>query len=198
MNEDYLWDRSGEADPAVRELEEVLGTLRYQPTPLTLPATSQSDRPRKQTTWLAVAAAVALLVLALGVWVRIKRSVPSVRPEVADKTESGSGKAEKSSVIPPSPSPQPAPQPTDGSDRIKIPHRRSTSHGPAWAGNQKRPTSKRGPRAEISAAEMQAALETKEKLMQALRLASAKLNLAQRKTQGIPSPANIRNQHKLG
>jgi hypothetical protein len=45
---------------------------------------------------------------------------------------------------------------------------------------------------------MQAALETKEKLMQALRLASAKLNLAQRKTQGIPSPANIRNQHKVG
>jgi hypothetical protein len=54
------------------------------------------------------------------------------------------------------------------------------------------------PREEISAAEMQAALESKEKLMQALRLASAKLNLAQRKTQGIPSPANIRNQHKVG
>ena len=198
MNEDYLWDRSGEPDPEVRELEEVLGTLRYQPTPLRLPATAPIRGPRRQTTWLAVAAAVALLVLAVGVWVLINRSAPSVHPEVVQKTKPGSGQSEGSNVMAPSPSPQPAPQPNDGSERIKIPHRRSPSHGPAWAGSQRRPATKREPRAEISPAEMQAALETKEKLMQALRLASAKLNLAQRKTQGIQSPANIRNQHKVG
>jgi ferric-dicitrate binding protein FerR (iron transport regulator) len=87
MNEDYLWDRSGEPDPAVRELEEVLGSLRYQPKPLRLPATSQIGRPRRRTTWLAVAAAVAFLVLAVGVWVRVKRSAPSVHPQVAENTE---------------------------------------------------------------------------------------------------------------
>ena len=34
MNDDYLWDRTGEPDPEIQELEEVLGTLRYQPQPL--------------------------------------------------------------------------------------------------------------------------------------------------------------------
>jgi hypothetical protein len=32
----------------------------------------------------------------------------------------------------------------------------------------------------------------------ALRLVSAKLNLAQRKTQGAPQLNTIRNQHKMG
>ena len=31
MNEDYLWDKSGEPDPQIQELEEILGTLRFQP-----------------------------------------------------------------------------------------------------------------------------------------------------------------------
>ena len=37
MNDDYLWDKSGEPDPEVQKLEEILGTLRYQPRPLNLP-----------------------------------------------------------------------------------------------------------------------------------------------------------------
>ena len=41
------------------------------------------------------------------------------------------------------------------------------------------------------------AVLAKEQLMTALRLASEKLNLAQRKTQN-PSVNQIRNQHKLG
>jgi hypothetical protein len=35
-------------------------------------------------------------------------------------------------------------------------------------------------------------------LMLALRVASEKLNHAQRKTVGVPATNNIRNQHKLG
>jgi hypothetical protein len=34
MKEDYLWDRSGEPDPELQKLDEILGTLRYQPQPL--------------------------------------------------------------------------------------------------------------------------------------------------------------------
>ena len=34
MNNNYLWDRTGEIDPDIQELEETLGTLRYQPQPL--------------------------------------------------------------------------------------------------------------------------------------------------------------------
>ena len=38
MNDDYLWDRTGEPDPEIQQLEQVLGMLRYQPRPLELPA----------------------------------------------------------------------------------------------------------------------------------------------------------------
>ncbi|MFS8086264.1 MAG: hypothetical protein ACMG6H_11595, partial [Acidobacteriota bacterium] len=41
-------------------------------------------------------------------------------------------------------------------------------------------------------------LAEKEQLLVALRLVSAKLNLAQRRTQGAPPSHNIRNQHKIG
>ena len=37
MNDDYLWDKSGEPDPEIQELEEILAPLRYQPKPLELP-----------------------------------------------------------------------------------------------------------------------------------------------------------------
>ena len=41
-------------------------------------------------------------------------------------------------------------------------------------------------------------LAEKEQVLLALRLVSAKLNLAQRKTQGVPQLNIIRNQHKIG
>jgi hypothetical protein len=34
MKEDYLWDKTGEPDPEIQQLEEILGTLRYQPLQL--------------------------------------------------------------------------------------------------------------------------------------------------------------------
>jgi hypothetical protein len=41
-------------------------------------------------------------------------------------------------------------------------------------------------------------LAEKEQLLIALRLVSAKLNLAQRRTQVAPQPDTIRNQRKIG
>jgi hypothetical protein len=41
-------------------------------------------------------------------------------------------------------------------------------------------------------------LAEKEQLLVALRLVSAKLNVAQRRTQGTPQLNPIRNQHKIG
>jgi hypothetical protein len=41
-------------------------------------------------------------------------------------------------------------------------------------------------------------LAQKEQVLIALRLVSAKLNLAQRKAQGLPQVNSIRNQHKIG
>jgi hypothetical protein len=67
MNEDYLWDKSGEPDPQIQELEELLGTLRYQPRPLKLGGSSPAS-PRNYLALLAIAATVAVALLAGGIW----------------------------------------------------------------------------------------------------------------------------------
>ena len=84
MNNDYLWDRTGEPDVEVQQLEDVLGTLRYQPQPLELPAEVQPAARRRSFSALAVAATIALLVLAAGVWIRFYRqqvSPPAIAKE---------------------------------------------------------------------------------------------------------------------
>src|SRR5436190_16374121 len=87
MNDDYLWDRSVEPDPEIQQLEEVLGTLRFQPQPIELPVGIRPERVRNFRP-LAVAAAIAFLILAAGVWMRINR--PAVgRQEVASAPPAG-------------------------------------------------------------------------------------------------------------
>lgn len=76
MNDDYLWDKSGEPDPQIQQLEEILGTLRYQPKPLQLP------RQRNYRPWLAIAATLVITLLAGGLWLRIQNQVASI-PSVA-------------------------------------------------------------------------------------------------------------------
>ena len=66
MNDDYLWDKSGQPDPQIQQLEEILGTLRYQPKPLAIP--------RRRNYWplLAVAASVLLAIAAGSIWLRVR------------------------------------------------------------------------------------------------------------------------------
>jgi hypothetical protein len=70
---DYLWDKTGEPEEDVEQLENLLGALKYQPRPLDIPesampkakarpATIFFSRPR-----LAIAASLLLTLLA-GVW----------------------------------------------------------------------------------------------------------------------------------
>ena len=78
MNDDYLWDKSGEPDPQIQQLEEILGTLRYQPRPLNLP---ESHRRRNYLALLAIAATVVMALLAAGFWFQIQTydaSIPAV------------------------------------------------------------------------------------------------------------------------
>ena len=62
------------------------------------------------------------------------------------------------------------------------------------ARNQRRATRTVIRQPELTAEE----LAEKEQVLVALRLVSYKLNLAQRKTQGLPQLNTIRNQHKIG
>jgi hypothetical protein len=77
MNEDYLWDKSGEPDPEIERLEQTLGRLRYKrpAEPLPLPASTRwSSRLSFSTPALAAAAALFLLILAGGLWLGLRRS----------------------------------------------------------------------------------------------------------------------------
>ena len=159
MNDDYLWDKSGEPDPEIQELEELLAPLRYQPKPLELP----NNFPRRNYfPVLAIAATVLIALLAAGIWLRVKKQeteppqeAKSVVPSVYKEPEI----VKKNSDL----SPKPV-------------------------------IRKRTRKKSINQRE---AVEAKEQLMLALRVASEKLKLAQRRTQG-PPPNQIKNQHKIG
>jgi hypothetical protein len=86
MNEDYLWDRSGEPDPEVEHLENVLGKYKYQPTPVS-PAL-QSQLTRRPATWMKFAAiAAAIVIILAGLWIfRVQQR--AVAPgEIVSKSE---------------------------------------------------------------------------------------------------------------
>jgi hypothetical protein len=181
MNEEYLWDKSGEPDPEIQELEQILGALRYQPKPLDL---SDEVQPRSRNRYLPLIAIAATLLIALiggALWLRVtSRTSPQFNVKVATpkplevipKIEDKKTK-DVVAAAPDKPSREPRPK----AKVIKYSRTLEASN--------------------MTASERQQALEAKEQLMIALRLTSEKLNLAHRKTQGV-SPNQIRNQHKVG
>ena len=166
MNDDYLWDKSGEPDPQIQELEEILAPLRYQPKPLELP---DDIRRRNYFPLLAIAATVLIALLAAGVWLRLRKQ-ETVPPQEAKSV----------------PTLVPSPQPV-----YKAPEIVRNEDLPV------KPIRKRNVKRSFNQHERREALEAKEQVMLALRLASEKLKLAQRRTQGA-SPNQIKNQHKVG
>lgn len=93
MNNDYLWDKTGQPDPQIQQLEEILGTLRYQPKPLALP------KKRNYYPLLAIAASLLLALLVGGIWLRV-RSRDEIPPQQAQ-------------VTPPTVEPDEAPKPPE-------------------------------------------------------------------------------------
>ncbi len=160
MNEDYLWDKSGEPDPQIQELEVILAPLRYQPKPLTIPAT----RKRNYLSLLAIAATVLITLVAAGVWLRL-RTEKSELPQQARSVPS-----------------EPSVPSVHKEEIVK------NTDSPKKAVVRKRRHNRKVDRE---------ALAAKEQVMIALRLASEKIKLAQRRTQGT-SPNQIKNQHKAG
>jgi len=81
MNNDYLWDGSGEPDPEIRKLETMLGGLRHSRPAPEFPAVVTAQPPaaarRLQLHWFAFAAAAAVLLIAATaiIWLRPKPAV---------------------------------------------------------------------------------------------------------------------------
>ena len=175
MNEDYLWDKSGPPDPEIQQLEEILGTLRYQPKPFEVP--NNVVRRRNYFPVLAIAATLLMALLAGGIWLRVRtRNEQPVQASVPSAAPSSAPSREDKTIPAPEPKKSLAPRQSTVARNFK---RRNTS--PALSGRER-----------------EVALAVKEQLMVALRLASEKLNLAHKKTQST-SPANqIKNQHRVG
>ncbi len=203
MNDNYLWDRSGKPDPEIQKLEEILGELRFEPRPLELPADAQVGR--KQSFFrdfgprLAIAATIAMLVVGLGVWFAAQRlrnmessllvSTPETNAVTPDVTPAAAPTANDSQNAV-------AAKPADDQEGIEV-QRQPRGNRQLPAGNAKRlrHTAEKQQRLTAEQREGEAA---KNQLMMALRLASAKLNFAQKKTQSASPRELIHNQHKIG
>jgi hypothetical protein len=100
MNDDYLWDKTGQPDPQIQELEEILGTLRYQPKPLAIP------HRRNYVPLLAIAASLLLALIAGGIWLRGRsgheapRQQAQITPPSAKPVETPKQAETKSAVNP--------------------------------------------------------------------------------------------------
>jgi hypothetical protein len=170
MNDDYLWDKSGPPDPEIQQLEEILGTLRYQPKPFEVPRIVA--RRRSYVPLLAIAATLLLALLAGAIWLRVR-----TRDEFPPQQVK----------VPTAPVISAPPVPVEKSEPQKRPETTVTV-------NYKR----RSKSTTLGKREREEALAVKEQLMLALRLASEKLNLAHKKTQSTPPANQIKNQHRAG
>ena len=104
MNDDYLWDKTGEPDPQIQQLEEILGALRYQPRPLAVP------QKRNYFPLLAIAASLLFALLAGGIWLRARsrNTTPPLQARVESPTPAPKPAVtpvlpEKKSAVNPSP-----------------------------------------------------------------------------------------------
>jgi negative regulator of sigma E activity len=164
-----LWDKSGQPDPEIQKLEEILGTLRYQPRPLELPV----PRRRSYFPLLAIAASVLLALLAAGVWLRVRnQSAPQPQEAKVVSTPSPVEEKKPEQIVP-----KVVPQ-----EVIAVNHKHR--HRPA-------PTA-------LSKREREEALLAKQQLMMALRLTTEKLSLVHRKPQNTTPANQIKNQHRVG
>jgi hypothetical protein len=203
---DYLWDKTGEPDLEIQQLEEILGTLRYQPRPLEIPTGSEVRRNgdffRDFGPRLAIAATIAIVLLGLGLWLglqRLQRSQPQTvvknqntrGPSVNPASTLGRTPNEKQNQIVRLP---------DSDEKPGDKSRRRRVNSALLAANRARNEARkeRVRNSQLAVNELQEGKAAKDQLMLALRVASAKLNFAQRKTQSTNPRDPVHNQHKIG
>ena len=183
MKDDYLWDRSGQPDQEIQQLEEILGELRYQPRPLEVPADLKAGS--KRSTFYAIAAAVTMIALGLGAWLAVQRQETPVATGLqsppAEVKMATPEESKPTAVIAATGDAAPAvPEITRRPVRVKPQRPRTTRT------------------LQMSSEEVAEAVAAKERLMMAMRLASSKLNYAQKKAQGSNPAQPVFHQHKIG
>jgi hypothetical protein len=77
MNEEYLWNRAGDPEPEITEVEQLLKPLRYRPSAEALQAITEIKPIRQHTRYsLWVSSAVAAMLLA-GIGLSLRHGLPS-------------------------------------------------------------------------------------------------------------------------
>ena len=204
---DYLWDKTGETDPEVEQLEELLGSFKFQPKPLVLPETITSHaRPRRPTYLQGLAIAASLLLVSLVGWWFVARrhdavSQPASVAQTPNKINAptATGTELKDVATTTNGSKEESRQGDEKAlqQTLAAAPRRRTVQRATFEKRRMRPekdfspaTSQQDETASatpaLSPEEMEEAERGKEQLMLALQVASAKLNHAHRKAQTVP------------
>lgn len=180
MKDDYLWDKSGEADPELEHLERVLGTLRSKRTAQDMmPAFEklQRTRPRNSSKLMAIAASLAFTVLALGAFAFIQRQ--------SEKQDVGSQPVAMVSPVPTEITVAPAVVDTPRQDDGQLaPVEVSITKPKRTAIEHQRRTVNRSLTASVHEREQAEGLMAKEQLIKALEITSSKLSFVQKKVKG--------------
>ncbi|HEY0323016.1 MAG TPA: hypothetical protein VGC66_18820 [Pyrinomonadaceae bacterium] len=186
MKDDYLWDKTGEADPEIQHLERVLGQLRHKRSSQELlPALDKLPRtnPRPFSKLLAIAATLAFALLALGAFLVNQRQLK--------KQEVGNSTVVMVNPGLPEPTIAPSDAKTSRADEIKQPDndRSITVADPVSTPRRSVIESRRRSpirirEASITEREQAEGLLAKERLIKALEITSSQLNFVQKKVKG--------------
>lgn len=88
MSDEYLWDRSGEPDPEVERLEQLMGTLAFSPARMPVLGARLVEEPRSRLGWRYVLGAALLTaaatLLLIGGWERLDGSRQQIELELVD------------------------------------------------------------------------------------------------------------------
>ncbi|HVG39815.1 MAG TPA: hypothetical protein VM870_11030 [Pyrinomonadaceae bacterium] len=203
MSEDYLWDRTGEADAELLRLEQKLGALRYRPAPLALPPHASGPTailPRRSFLRPALALAASLVFLCGLGWF-LTRTIGRQRESAARVKSSDANRN--------------VPQPDSTPSKDMIVTNDTSGRPPAAtiipaprsvAARRPRPRAlppeRKAPPAPdeesfasaLSASERERGAAAKEKLMLALRIASLELRDVRRKIYADSSSADLKNK----
>lgn len=170
MSDDYLWDKSGAPDPETERLEHLLGRLHYQPQPLNLPlAPPVATSRRLLFPSLAAAAAVALIAVAVGVWMSWQAGKKETTQSAATTVNATEERKEQASFAV-----GPRAETHEQQAQIAL-NQTPRHHAPRYQREENQPG--------IVPANLTEEERAKAQLMLALHIASSKFNLAQKKIQ---------------
>jgi hypothetical protein len=169
MNDNYLWDKSGEPDEEIQQLESLLSEFRYQARPLVLPEAELGRLPKAKAIIFsfvnvryAALAAMILLALGVGIWLSVRPTTNALDQTTATATPAPH-------VLPTPPvAPSPAAPSFVRQLQPRAPKAQFAVHKP-----------KRASRKSFAAEGERA----KEKVLYALRITSEKLNIISKKVQ---------------